>query len=93
MGLLDRFKRKKKDDDLFSKLEKIEKKEGTKKEVSAPATPTHPQTSSSDISNLRAKLDLVLTEIDSIKTQNQTINERLKAIEKALIDMKGIKYY
>ena len=46
-----------------------------------------------EISNVRAKLDLLLTEMDSIKTQNQMINERLKTIEKILGEMRGIRYY
>lgn len=43
--------------------------------------------------NLNARLDLIMTELDSIKTQNRTINERLKAMEKILTEMRGIKYY
>jgi uncharacterized coiled-coil protein SlyX len=46
-----------------------------------------------DISNVRAKLDLLLTEMDSLKTQNQMINERLKTIEKMLTETRGIRYY
>lgn len=43
--------------------------------------------------NIKAKLDLIMTELDNIKTQNQMINERLKGIEKKLIEMRGIRYY
>jgi len=43
--------------------------------------------------NVKAKLDLILTDLDNLKTQNQMTNERLKNIEKILADMKGIKYY
>jgi len=53
--------------------------------------PSRPE--KADISNLRTKIDLLLTEMDSIKTQNQMINERLKAIEKTLAEMRGIRYY
>ncbi|MCX6821268.1 MAG: hypothetical protein NTW30_00670 [Candidatus Aenigmarchaeota archaeon] len=52
-----------------------------------------PEENKVDISNVRAKLDLLLTEMDSLKTQNQMISERLKAIEKILADMRGIRYY
>jgi len=52
-----------------------------------------PEMKEADVRNLRAKLDLLLTEMDSIKTQNQMINERLKAIEKTLAEMRGIRYY
>lgn len=52
-----------------------------------------PDTERIDTSNLRAKIDLLLTEMDSIKTQNRMIDERLKAIEKTLAEMRGIRYY
>ena len=45
------------------------------------------------IDSLKSKLDLILTDIDNLKTQNQIIMERLKNIEKTLADMKGIRYY
>ena len=43
--------------------------------------------------NIKARLDLVIAELDSVKTQNQAINERLKTMEKILTEMRGIKYY
>ena len=52
-----------------------------------------PETKRAEMSNIRAKIDLLLTEMDSIKTQNQTINERLRSIEKALAELRGIRYY
>jgi len=52
-----------------------------------------PETKQAEMSNIRAKIDLLLTEMDSIKTQNQTINERLRSIEKALAELRGIRYY
>ena len=45
------------------------------------------------LENIKARLDLVIAELDSVKTQNQAINERLKTIEKILTEMRGIKYY
>ncbi|MCD6226560.1 MAG: hypothetical protein J7J93_02070 [Candidatus Aenigmarchaeota archaeon] len=98
MGFFDRFKRKKKTDDLFSDLEKldIEKTPKESKEIKQSQTKTSSQTQlsqNSDFENIKAKLDLLLTEIDSLKTQNQNINEKLKSIEKTLADMKGIRYY
>jgi len=51
------------------------------------------ETKQVEMSNIRAKIDLILTEMNSIKTQNQTINERLRMIEKALAEMRGIRYY
>ena len=52
-----------------------------------------PETKQAEMSNIRAKIDLLLTEMDSIKTQNQTISERLRSIEKTLAEMRGIRYY
>ena len=52
-----------------------------------------PETKQAEMSNIRAKIDLLLTEINSIKTQNQSINERLRMIEKSLAELRGIRYY
>jgi len=52
-----------------------------------------PDTKQAEMSNIRAKIDLLLTEMDSIKTQNQTISERLRSIEKALAELRGVRYY
>jgi len=62
------------------------------REPLAPTEPYRPE-ERAEMTNVRAKLDLLLTELDSIKTQNQMINERLKAIEKALAEIRGIRYY
>ena len=99
MGFFDRFKRKKKTDDLFSDLEKLDTEKTPNiesKEIKQPQTQASSQaqlSQNSDFENIKAKLDLLLTEIDSLKTQNQNINEKLKSIEKTLADMKGIRYY
>ena len=103
MGFLDKFRRKKKDN-VLADIEKLDKEKSPTVHMKSPKqAPTQsqisvpePQTQLSqtpDFKNIRAKIDLVLTEIDSLKTQNQTINERLKSIEKSLADMKGIRYY
>ena len=52
-----------------------------------------PETNQAEMTNIKAKMDLLLTEINSIKTQNQTINERLRSIERTLAEMRGIRYY
>ena len=52
-----------------------------------------PEAKQAEMSNIRAKIDLLLTEINSIKTQNQSINERLRMIEKSLAELRGIRYY
>jgi len=59
-----------------------------------PLTPRFaPDAERIDTSNLKAKIDLLLTEMDSIKTQNRMIDERLKKIENTLTEMRGIRYY
>jgi len=61
----------------------------------SPLEPTakYPEKETAEITNIRAKIDLLLTEIDSIKIQNRTIDERLRNIEKNLAEMRGIRYY
>jgi hypothetical protein len=43
--------------------------------------------------NVKARLDLILTELDNIKIQNKVMTERIKNMEKTLAEMKGIRYY
>jgi len=43
--------------------------------------------------DLRTKLDLISTQIDSLRTQNQMIIERLKNLERMIAELRGIKYY
>jgi len=60
-----------------------------------PMTPprTEPGRGNMESMNLNAKLDLLLTKMENINLQNRTIEERLKAIEKTLAEMRGIRYY
>ncbi len=42
----------------------------------------------------KTKLDLIIAELDTLKSLNQTLNERLKLIEKRLEDKeRGIRYF
>jgi len=43
--------------------------------------------------NIKTKVDLLLSEMDHLKTQNQIITEQLKKIERKLSETKGIRYY
>ena len=52
-----------------------------------------PERESIDVSNIKAKLDLLLTQMESVKIQNKNVEERLKSIEKMLAEMRGIRYY
>ncbi|MEM5794076.1 MAG: hypothetical protein QXS48_02525 [Candidatus Aenigmatarchaeota archaeon] len=47
---------------------------------------------SSSIENLRVKIDLVLTHIDSLKTQYETLNERIKNIEQMVQEIRSYYY-
>ncbi|OGI15195.1 hypothetical protein A3K63_03650 [Candidatus Micrarchaeota archaeon RBG_16_49_10] len=55
---------------------------------------TASDTSRIEMDNVRAKLDLILTDLSSIKVQNQNVLERLKALEEASKpSQKAIRYY
>lgn len=87
MGIFGWIKRK------FKRKEKLEEIPKAPLQTETRITETQKQTEKITMDNIKARVDLVLAELDSIKTQNQTINERLKAIEKTLVEMRGIKYY
>ena len=55
--------------------------------------PKYSEKDTAEMINLRAKIDLLLTQIESVQIQNKNIDERLKNIEKTLAEMKGIRYY
>lgn len=42
---------------------------------------------------VRAKIDLILAELDNLKAQNQITNDRLRNLEKMLSESGRIKYY
>ncbi|RLI98742.1 MAG: hypothetical protein DRP00_01340 [Candidatus Aenigmatarchaeota archaeon] len=42
------------------------------------------------LENLKAKMDLILTQMESLKIQNETLMERLKIIEKLLIEIRKL---
>lgn len=37
--------------------------------------------------NLKAKMDLILTQMDSLKVQNETLKERIKNVEKSVAEI------
>jgi len=80
------FRRKKPKEEL-PPLEELPKESGEK------PVEKSPEAQRMEFSDVKAKLDLVLTQLDNIKTQNQMMNERLKAMEKTLTEMRGIRYY
>lgn len=78
MGILSRIKgafRKKKEEPIEELPEIPEEKESLE-----PAT----------LENLKAKMDLILTQMESLKIQNETLLERLKIIERLLIEIRKL---
>ena len=73
MGLLGIFKRKKKDALL----------EPSPQEIALQAKPNISREVSSE-ENLKAKMDLVATHLESIKVQQAMLNERLERMDKVL---------
>lgn len=61
-----------------------------KKEIPLPPVePPKPPTTAeaTTMENVKAKMDLILTQIDSLRVQNETLNERIKNIEKAVAEI------
>jgi len=75
---------------IFSKIrEKFGKKEEEPEipEISLEERPTfEPAT----LENIKAKMDLILTQMENLKIQNETLLERLKIIEKLLIEIRKL---
>jgi len=86
-----KFRRKKYDN--LEDLEKLTKGlPPAPQEISA-QTSLQEQDQRIHMDNVKARLDLILTELDNLKMHSQMAAERLKNIEKTLADMRGIKYY
>ncbi|MEM7825510.1 MAG: hypothetical protein QW412_01460 [Candidatus Aenigmatarchaeota archaeon] len=79
---------------IFSFLKR--KKETLASESLPPLPPLPPKPEptleSSSIENVRAKVDLLLTQIDSLKTQYETLNERIKNIEQMVQEIRSYYY-
>lgn len=75
---------------IFSK---IKEKFGRKKEepVEIPEISEEaPRLEPASLENMKAKMDLILTQMESLRIQNETLNERLKIIEKLLIEIRKL---
>jgi len=57
---------------------------GKKKELPLPELPKEISSETTTIDNVKAKMDLVLTQLDSIRTEYAVLNERTKTIENLL---------
>ncbi|HKZ45299.1 MAG TPA: hypothetical protein VJ343_01185, partial [archaeon] len=55
-----------------------------KEEPLPPIEPAKPPTAfeSTNMENIRAKMDLILTQVDSMRVQNETLSERIKNVER-----------
>ena len=42
------------------------------------------------LENLKAKMDLILTQLDSVRVQNETLNERIKTLERILLEIRKL---
>ena len=66
------------------------KKEEPAKETPLTAAPyplTAPTAETTTIDNVKAKMDLVLTELDSIRTQYQVLSGKVSSIEKMVKEL------
>jgi hypothetical protein len=91
------FKRKRRMSD--EELDKIMSKPVGKVPEAAPPLQSAPPHESMAVAsrietdNLRMKLDLVMTELSSIKMQNQAILDKLASLEQDSKSQKPIRYY
>ncbi|MDI6798787.1 MAG: hypothetical protein QMD12_02205 [Candidatus Aenigmarchaeota archaeon] len=79
MGIFSFFRRKKEPLQLPPELPKFEAPKPVSLEASA-------------IENVKAKMDLLLTQLDSLKTQHETLNERIRNIEQILQEIRSYYY-
>ncbi len=74
-------------------ISKIKEKLGKKKEepLEELQIPEEvPKLEPATLENMKAKMDLILTQMESLRIQNETLNERLKIIEKLLVEIKKL---
>jgi len=53
--------------------------------VEIPKEPPTPEVASRE--NLKAKMDLILTQMDSLRVQNETLAERVKNVERGIAEV------
>lgn len=74
-------------------LSRIKERFGKKKEepIEIPEVQEEmPRLEPASLENIKAKMDLILTQMESLRIQNDTLNERLKIIEKLLVEIKKL---
>ena len=74
-------------------LSSLKEKFGKKKETlpTLPPLPPGPATTAElvTIENVKVKMELVLTQLDSLRVQYETLNERIKNIEKLVTEIRS----
>ncbi len=83
MGLFSIFKRKKKKE--LPPLEELPK-------IPEVSPTPEKKLEESSVENLKVKMDLILTHLDSLKTQYEALNERIKNIEKMVEEIRSYYY-
>jgi len=79
MGMFSFFKKKKE-----MEIPKEEKLPEPSKPEFQPLVETSPAKEKEDVSNLKAKTDLLLTKIESLETRQESLLEKVKNIERML---------
>ena len=79
MGIIDRIK------------SKFKKKEELPPLPELPTTPTAPTSELGEVTaeNVKAKLELMMTRLDSLSTQQAAMNERIKNIERLVTEIRS----
>lgn len=73
---------------ILSRLKFWKRKKKEAVPVEMHRLPPTPEVASME--NIKAKMDLIQTEIDSLRVQNETLNERIKNMEKNVTEILGI---
>jgi hypothetical protein len=79
MGILSRIRSKlgkKKDEDELPPIEDVE-------------TPATSELGEITVENVKAKMELMMTRLDSLSTQYAAMNERIKNIERLVTEIRG----
>ena len=58
-----------------------------KKELEVPPLPKEVTTETTTVDNVKAKMELVLAQVDSLRTQYEAMNERILSIERMVKEL------
>ncbi|MEM7821294.1 MAG: hypothetical protein QXX38_00530 [Candidatus Aenigmatarchaeota archaeon] len=75
---------------IFSRIkERFKKKESLIPSLEAPPTLKEKTLEEVSLENLKAKIDLILTRLDSLNIQNTNLGERIERIERLVTEIRG----